>query len=139
MPLDAEHRWDRDATLGASEILSALRTHFELRQTPPRADPPPRGCGWSTAGLPPVGIIASVSEAFCSACDRTRLTAAARPKCAVACSPPRRLNLRALLRSGADDREIETAWRTAMWNKAAGHGINDDFVQPRRPMSAIGG
>jgi cyclic pyranopterin phosphate synthase len=27
-----------------------------------------------------------------------------------------------------------------MWAKAAGHGINDpSFVQPDRPMSAIGG
>ena len=35
---------------------------------------------------------------------------------------------------------LEAAWRQAMWSKAAGHGINDpDFVQPARPMSAIGG
>jgi molybdenum cofactor biosynthesis enzyme MoaA len=36
--------------------------------------------------------------------------------------------------------EVEAAWRAAMWAKAAGHGINSpDFVQPTRPMSAIGG
>lgn len=138
MPLDAEHRWDRDAALGASEILSALRTHFELRP-----DPAPRGSAparlWLVDGGPAtVGIIASVSEAFCSACDRTRLTADGQVRSCLFATEE--TNLRALLRSGADDREIETAWRTAMWNKAAGHGINDpDFVQPRRPMSAIGG
>ena len=49
-------------------------------------------------------------------------------------------DLRALLRSGADDAALEAAWRAAMWRKAPGHGINDpDFVQPQRPMSAIGG
>lgn len=49
-------------------------------------------------------------------------------------------DLRALLRGGADDDALATAWRTAMWSKAAGHGINDpDFIQPQRPMSAIGG
>jgi cyclic pyranopterin phosphate synthase len=45
-----------------------------------------------------------------------------------------------LLRSGADDATLDVAWRTAMWRKAAGHGINDPgFVKPERPMSAIGG
>ena len=35
---------------------------------------------------------------------------------------------------------IEAAWRAAMWGKPAGHGINGpNFVQPPRPMSAIGG
>lgn len=79
-----------------------------------------------------------MSDAFCSACDRTRLTADGQVRSCLFATEE--TNLRALLWSGADDREIETAWRTAMWNKAAGHGINDpDFVQPRRPMSAIGG
>jgi GTP 3',8-cyclase len=49
-------------------------------------------------------------------------------------------DLRALLRSGADDATLEERWRAAMWAKPAGHGINDpNFVQPDRPMSAIGG
>jgi cyclic pyranopterin phosphate synthase len=49
-------------------------------------------------------------------------------------------DLRALLRSGADDATLEDRWRAAMWAKPAGHGINDpNFVQPDRPMSAIGG
>lgn len=40
----------------------------------------------------------------------------------------------------SDDDAIEAAWRAAMWSKPAGHGINaPDFIQPDRPMSAIGG
>jgi cyclic pyranopterin phosphate synthase len=79
-----------------------------------------------------------VSEAFCSACDRTRLTADGQVRsCLFAAEET---DLRSLLRAGADDDEIESAWRSAMWAKAAGHGINSpDFVQPTRPMSAIGG
>lgn len=138
MPLDAEHRWDRDAALTAGQILAALRSHFDL--TP---DPAPRGSApaqlWLVDGGPAtVGIIASVSEAFCADCDRTRLTADGQVRSCLFATEE--TDLRTLLRRGADDREVEAAWRSAMWHKAAGHGINDpDFVQPHRPMSAIGG
>jgi cyclic pyranopterin phosphate synthase len=138
MPLDAGHQWRRDATVSAADIEAALRRDFDLRP-----DPRPRGAAparlWLVDGGPhTVGIIASVSDAFCSACDRTRLTADGQVRnCLFATEET---DLRALLRSGAGDADLETAWRTAMWRKAAGHGINDpDFVQPQRPMSAIGG
>ena len=43
------------------------------------------------------------------------------------------------VRSGAEDADLAELWRNAMWCKAAGHGIDDPgFVQPTRPMSAIG-
>ena len=49
-------------------------------------------------------------------------------------------DLRALLRAGASDAEIADAWRGDMWAKRPGHGIDDPaFLQPARPMSAIGG
>lgn len=138
MPLDAGHRWTRDATLTADAILETLRRRFDLS-----ADPAPRGSApaklWHVNGGPAtVGIIASVSEAFCAACDRTRLTADGQVRnCLFATEES---DLRGLLRAGAGDDDIELAWRAAMWRKAAGHGINaPDFVQPQRPMSAIGG
>jgi cyclic pyranopterin phosphate synthase len=44
------------------------------------------------------------------------------------------------MRDGADDAELGARWRRAMWKKLPGHGINDPaFLQPARPMSAIGG
>ena len=80
-----------------------------------------------------------MSDAFCSACDRTRLDRR-RPGPQLPVRDATRPTCAALLRSGADDAAIEAAWRAAMWAKAAGHGINDpSFVQPDRPMSAIGG
>jgi cyclic pyranopterin phosphate synthase len=138
MPLDAGHLWRRDATLSADEIFAALAAHFRLT-----ADPAPRGSAparlWRVDGGPAtVGIIASVSHAFCSACDRTRLTADGQVRSCLFATEE--TDLRRLLRSGADDAALEAAWRTAMWRKAPGHGINDpDFVQPQRPMSSIGG
>jgi cyclic pyranopterin phosphate synthase len=138
MPLDAGHLWRRDAALSGDEIFAALASHFRLT-----TDPAPRGSAparlWRVDGGPAtVGIIASVSHAFCSACDRTRLTADGQVRSCLFATEE--TDLRALLRSGADDAALEAAWRAAMWRKAPGHGINDpDFVQPQRPMSAIGG
>ena len=138
MPLDAEHQWQRGRAIGAEDILATLHRHFDL--TP---DTAPRGSApaelWRVDGGPAkVGVIASVSKAFCAACDRTRLTADGQVRnCLFA---TQETDLRLLMRTGADDAALEAAWRAAMWAKAAGHGINDpDFVQPDRPMSAIGG
>ena len=138
MPLDAEHQWNREAALTADTIVTALREFFDLSpDTAPRGSAPARL--WRVgAGPATLGIISSVSDAFCSACDRTRLTADGQVRnCLFAAGET---DLRTLLRGGADDAEVELAWRTAMWRKAAGHGINEPgFVQPQRPMSAIGG
>jgi len=145
MPLDAGHSWDRGRAVPADAVLATLRRHFELAP-----DPAPRGSApaqlWQVSDVSVagsglrgrVGIIASVSDAFCASCDRTRLTADGQVRnCLFA---RQETDLRTLLRAGADDDAIEAAWRAAMWAKAAGHGINDaDFVQPDRPMSAIGG
>jgi cyclic pyranopterin phosphate synthase len=141
MPLDAGHQWRRGAALTADDVLATLRPHFHLRP-----DPAPRGSApaelWlveDAAGrIGKVGVIASVSHAFCSACDRTRLTADGQIRSCLFATEE--TDLRALLRTGADDDAIEAAWRAAMWGKPAGHGINDPhFIQPDRPMSAIGG
>ena len=142
MPLDAGHQWRRGAEVTADRVLATLRRHFTLRP-----DPTPRGSApaelWritdrKTGRTGKIGVIASVSQPFCSACDRTRLTADGQIRsCLFAIEET---DLRGLLRGGADDTAVEAAWRTAMWGKPAGHGINDpNFVQPPRPMSAIGG
>jgi cyclic pyranopterin phosphate synthase len=138
MPLDAGHEWQRGRAIAADDVLAALREHFDLQ--PDRA---PRGSApaelWDVnAGRGKVGIIASVSHAFCAACDRTRLTADGQIRNCL--FSRHETDLRRLIRAGADDDALAAAWRATMWIKAAGHGINDpDFVQPDRPMSAIGG
>jgi cyclic pyranopterin phosphate synthase len=142
MPLDAGHEWRREATVTANQVLAQLRRHFTLVP-----DPTPRGSApaelWritdrTTGRTGKVGVIASVSQPFCSTCDRTRLTADGHVRSCLFATEE--TDLRGLLRGGADDAAIEANWRAAMWDKPAGHGINDpDFVQPARPMSAIGG
>jgi GTP 3',8-cyclase len=142
MPLDAGHQWRRGAALSADDVLDLLRPHFRLRP-----DPAPRGSApaqlWlvdTGPGTPSgkFGVIASVSHAFCSTCDRTRLTADGQVRSCLFSAEE--TDLRTLLHTGASDDAIEAAWRVAMWGKPAGHGINDpNFIQPDRPMSAIGG
>ncbi len=137
MPLDADHRWTRDAMITADEILASLRSRFDLTEVGERGASPAEY--FAVDGGPArVGIIASVTRPFCGDCDRTRLTADGQIR---SCLFSRTENdLRLLLRSGATDLDIARAWQGAMADKPAGHGVNDlGFVPPVRPMSAIGG
>lgn len=139
MPLDAQHGWHREGMVTAGDILASLRTRFTLT---PEGDQE-RGSApaerWLVDGGPHrVGVIASVTRPFCSACDRTRLTADGQVRTCLFAREES--DLRAALRGGTSDEEIAELWKTAMWGKKAGAGIDDpSFVQPDRPMSAIGG
>ncbi|MGY5764041.1 GTP 3',8-cyclase MoaA [Brachybacterium sp. DNPG3] len=143
MPLDADHRWDRGTMITAADIHALLADRYvltpadvrrdgapaELYDVADRADGRPRGR---------VGIIASVTRPFCADCRRTRLTAEGRVRTCL--FSREETDLRGALRSGADDEAIADIWRAAHWGKKAGHGMDrDDFRQPERPMSAIGG
>jgi cyclic pyranopterin phosphate synthase len=126
MPLDAQHGWSRDDMVTADEILVGLEKEFVLT---PAAEP---------RGSATVGVIASVTRPFCGDCDRVRLTADGQVRnCLFAREES---DLRGALRGGASDEEIADRWVVAMRGKRAGHGIDDPtFLQPDRPMSAIGG
>jgi GTP 3',8-cyclase len=139
MPLDAQHGWRRAEMVTADEILATLSGEFTL--TPD--DPAGRGSAPAEAflvngGPARVGIIGSVTRPFCGACDRIRLTADGQLR---NCLFAREENdLRALLRAGASDDDIVARWMECIQAKLPGHGINDPgFLQPARPMSAIGG
>ncbi|MFG3706871.1 GTP 3',8-cyclase MoaA [Micromonospora sp. NPDC047670] len=138
MPLDAQHGWDRASMVTADEILAHLHGEFALT-----SDPAERGAApaetWLVDGGPArVGVIASVTRPFCGDCDRTRLTADGQVRACLFATEES--DLRGALRAGADDDELARRWRAAMWGKRAGHGIDDPaFLQPARPMSAIGG
>ncbi|SFJ36383.1 cyclic pyranopterin monophosphate synthase subunit MoaA [Streptosporangium canum] len=139
MPLDAQHGWSRENMVTADEILARLRDSFDLTDD----DPVERGSApaelFLVGGGPArVGVIGSVTRPFCGACDRVRLTADGQIRnCLFATDES---DLRAALRSGAGDDEIAERWLAAVQIKKAGHGIDDPaFLQPSRPMSAIGG
>ncbi|WP_405006752.1 GTP 3',8-cyclase MoaA [Kitasatospora purpeofusca] len=139
MPLDAQHGWDRSSMITAEEILDRLSARFDLTPEPSTTRGAAPAERWLVDGGPGrVGVIASVTRPFCRACDRTRLTADGQVRdCLFATGET---DLRSALRSGADDAELAARWRTAMWGKKAGAGIDSpEFHQPDRPMSAIGG
>ncbi|MQA77012.1 MAG: GTP 3',8-cyclase MoaA [Streptosporangiales bacterium] len=139
MPLDAQHGWQRDTMITADEIHELLGTRFTLAPDP--ADD--RGSAPAErflvdGGPDRVGVIASVTRPFCGACDRVRLTADGQVRnCLFAREES---DLRGAMRAGASDEVLAERWRQAMWVKKPGHGIDDPgFLQPDRPMSAIGG
>ncbi|MEU0520712.1 GTP 3',8-cyclase MoaA [Streptosporangium sp. NPDC006007] len=139
MPLDAQHGWRRENMVTADEILARLRDSFDLTDD----DPVERGSAPAElfligGGPARVGVIGSVTRPFCGTCDRVRLTADGQIRnCLFATEDS---DLRAAMRSGADDDELAGRWLAAVRTKKAGHGIDDpSFLQPARPMSAIGG
>nr|WP_297422281.1 GTP 3',8-cyclase MoaA [uncultured Actinotalea sp.] len=137
MPLDAGHTWDRTQMVTQAEILERLRSAFRLTEVPGRGSAPAEL--WTVDDGPAtVGVIASVSAPFCGTCDRVRLTADGQVR---ACLFSRtETDLRTLLREGADDDALAAAIRTCLAGKKPGHDIDDPaFLQPDRPMSAIGG
>jgi cyclic pyranopterin phosphate synthase len=144
MPLDPQHGWDRSQMVTAAEILAMLEAEFTLRPDPSHRGSAPAETwlvdGYTdTDGHPAkVGVIGTVTRPFCGDCDRTRLTADGQVRnCLFAREES---DLRTAMRAGAPDEELAERWRAAQLSKLPGHGINDPaFLQPARPMSAIGG
>jgi cyclic pyranopterin phosphate synthase len=138
MPLDAQHGWDRASMVTADEIFASLATRYELTPAHEPRGSAPAELFLVDGGPATVGVIASVTRPFCGDCDRVRLTADGQVRnCLFARTES---DLRGALRAGATDLELADRWRIAMWGKLPGHGIDDPaFLQPDRPMSAIGG
>lgn len=138
MPLDAQHGWTRESMVTAEEILERLEKEFVLAPAEEPRGSAPAELFTVDGGPATVGVIASVTRPFCGDCDRVRLTADGQVRnCLFAREES---DLRAALRSGVPDAEIARRWVSAMAGKRAGHGIDDPtFLQPDRPMSAIGG
>jgi cyclic pyranopterin phosphate synthase len=139
MPLDAQHGWRREGMITADEILDRLSAVFELTPEPDEARGSAPAERFLVDGGPAtVGVIGSVTRPFCGACDRVRLTADGQIRnCLFAREES---DLRDAMRAGVSDEELESRWRAAVAAKRPGHGIDDpSFLQPARPMSAIGG
>ncbi|HEY0541819.1 MAG TPA: GTP 3',8-cyclase MoaA [Actinoallomurus sp.] len=139
MPLDAQHGWTREGMITADEILERLSADFDLVPEPDEARGSAPAQTFVVGGGPAkVGIIASVTRPFCGACDRVRLTADGQIRnCLFAREES---DLRSALRTGASDDELAERWLASVAAKRPGHGIDDpSFLQPVRPMSAIGG
>ncbi|WP_240755706.1 GTP 3',8-cyclase MoaA [Nocardioides iriomotensis] len=138
MPLDAQHGWSRTEMITADEIFATLEREFVLTPAEEPRGSAPAELFAVDGGPATVGVIASVTRPFCGDCDRVRLTADGQVRnCLFAREES---DLRGALRAGASDEELADRWRVAMLGKRPGHGIDDvSFLQPSRPMSAIGG
>jgi GTP 3',8-cyclase len=137
MPLDADGTWGPDLVVAGDELLEAAETEFKLGPVSNGHDPSTR---WSFADGAPgeLGFINSVTEPFCERCNRVRITADGQLRTCL--FSVRETDLRAPLRAGAGDTELERIIRAAIWRKEPGHRIGKpDFVRPARSMSQIGG
>jgi GTP 3',8-cyclase len=140
MPLDAQGEWSRDRVVPAREILDAIDAVFPLEREgsgPHEHLEPAERFAYADGGGD-VGVIASVTEPFCGACDRIRITADGKlQNCLFALDAT---DLRAVVRGGGSDDDIATAIRENVGTKWAGHQIGQvTFVRPPRSMSQIGG
>ena len=139
MPFDGQHHWGMDKVFSGNEIVERIREHYEL-------DAVPRQAG-STAklykfhdGKGEIGVITSITQPFCSDCDRIRISADGK---IVPCLFDKTgFDLRPLLRGGATDEEIIAFMRDAILRKAPGVETllkKYERLEHIRPMHTIGG
>lgn len=137
MPLDGDHNWNRNRVLTQAEILERASEFGDIREIF-EEQPAPASKFSYASGEGQFGVIPSVSQPFCTNCTRIRITAEGKFRnCLFAIEET---DLRGPLRAGAGEEILEGLIRNAVFQKWAGHKINDsDFMQPKRAMNAIGG
>ena len=137
MPLDAQRAWERAKVVPSARIVGTVHAEFPLEALGPDHEPA-TSYRFADGAAGGIGVIPSVTEPFCDACNRLRLTAEGEVRaCLFALEET---DLRGPLRSGASDAELEELIRNNVRGKWAGHRIDHpDFVRPTRSMSAIGG
>ncbi|HEX8284806.1 MAG TPA: GTP 3',8-cyclase MoaA [Pyrinomonadaceae bacterium] len=139
MPLDSGHGWSRESVVSGAEIRRAVEGCFPLVAVGVE-----RGSETATRyrfadGAPgEVGIIAPVTEPFCGACSRVRLTADGQIRTCLFSKVEH--SLRDVMRSGATRAEVADYIESVVLKKEPRHYINEThFEQPARTMSLIGG
>jgi cyclic pyranopterin phosphate synthase len=137
MPLDAGHTWTPDSVLTGEEVRAAIHAVYPL-EPEPRAPHATARVYRFADGQGRIGFINPVSEPFCGDCDRIRITAEGKLRtCLFSLNET---DLRGPMRAGATDDDLEQIIRAAVWRKELKHRVNEPgFIQPDRPMSAIGG
>ena len=137
MPLDGDRSWSRDRVLANAEVRRIIHEAYPLKDLGRERHGTSRR--WEFAdGQGSIGFISPVTEPFCGDCNRIRVTAEGKLRtCLFSMTET---DLRAPLRGGASDDELETIIRDAVWEKELKHHVNDEgFVPPARSMSQIGG
>jgi cyclic pyranopterin phosphate synthase len=139
MPLDSGHEWSRDDVVSGKEIRERISERFPLvRVDVARGSDTSSRYRFADGALGEIGIIAPVTEPFCGACSRIRLTADGQIRTCLFSTVEH--SLRDVVRSGASRDEIIDYIHSVIMKKEPRHFINDPgFVTPSRTMSFIGG
>ena len=136
MPLDADENWSTSSVVSLEEIFSTINSVYPLEAVERSNAPASRFRYIDDQGE--IGIVASVSQKFCSTCDRIRITADGQFRNCLFSNEE--FDLKEVFRSGTSDKEICELLERAVLAKREGHGIgNVDFIRPARSMSQIGG
>jgi cyclic pyranopterin phosphate synthase len=137
MPLDADRAWTPEQVLTGDETRAAIDAVYPLEPKPREPHATARVYRFAD-GRGKIGFINPVSEPFCGDCNRIRLTADGRLRtCLFSLNET---DLRAPMRAGVSDDELEHVIRDAVWRKELKHHVGEEgFIQPARTMSAIGG
>lgn len=137
MPLDAQGGWISNDVVSQDEIVAAIDAVYPLEPVPARGAAPADRWRYRD-GKGTVGVIPTVTKPFCGDCDRVRLTADGQFRTCLFATTE--FDVRALIRGGGTDDELEALIRRAVGTKWAGHHIGQvTFVRPNRSMSQIGG
>jgi cyclic pyranopterin phosphate synthase len=139
MPLDSAHEWNRDKVVSGKEIFNKINRVFRLRlKHALRGSETAWKYEFADGAPGGVGIIAPVTDMFCGACSRIRLTADGQIRTCLFSTTE--YNLRDRIRSGSTRNEIAGFIESVVSKKERRHRINDeDFQYPSRSMSFIGG
>jgi GTP 3',8-cyclase len=137
MPLDGDHAWSSDQVLPGDELRAIIDRVYPMEELPREPHSTARVFRFRD-GVGELGFINPVSEPFCADCNRIRLTADGRLRTCL--FSIHETDLRAPLREGASESELERIVRDAVWRKELKHHVGEPgFRQPPRTMSAIGG
>jgi GTP 3',8-cyclase len=138
MPLDADRHWSRELMVPAAEVYERIHAQWPLVQIAHHKSETARKYRFADGAPGEIGLIAPVTQAFCGACSRIRLTADGKLRTCLFSREDR--DLRALLRAKAADEEIVEWVKGVVNEKEEGHRINQPgFVPPSRTMVFIGG
>lgn len=139
MPFNGEEGWQRDKCITAKEILEIAGKDGELLPVKGEGHGagPARRFRYKDA-VGEIGVISPVSEHFCGSCNRLRLTADGKLRTCL--FSDNEIDLRAALRDGSNDGELERLLFHAVAEKPISHNINENvFKKCSRTMSLIGG
>jgi len=130
--------WSREKVVAAAEVFERINARWPLVQIPHEKSETARKYRFADGAPGEIGLIAPVTQPFCGHCSRIRLTADGKLRTCLFSKDDH--DLRAYLRDGASDEDLETFIKSVVNEKEEGHHINDPgFVQPNRTMVFIGG